>query len=330
MSATGGARPFDDSLFQLKDSTIESIRPAEAWYRVPRRGGKRDFDKYRRYIDAYGYPHFMITFRPNEQWPEMADLPRKDQGRLDLLLRVFFEKCIILKELIMSGYVFGDAACYFSVVEFPSRGLPCQHVLVTLKNQPGFHLRPRDVDRYVSAELPPPGEDGQLRSLVVTHMLHQCMRRQTQADDNSRCLGGFPQRFTATTHVDGNSEVRVKRADRPQSVVSIPNKKMDRLYNNQDDVPYNMILLKMFNSYVNVLPLTPQYFYQNCIRYLFRPSPDYSAYFDCRDVKAKNNAALKSMHGRKSEAVWSLLGFETVIMTNKAEILATDDNDEVD
>ena len=66
------------------------------------------------------------------------------------------------------GRIFGRVVTYTYSIEWQKRGLPHAHILIWLENK----LQPRNVDKYISAEIPNPNTDPTLHYIVTKHMVH--------------------------------------------------------------------------------------------------------------------------------------------------------------
>jgi hypothetical protein len=70
-------------------------------------------------------------------------------------MRVFKQRYHNLLGRLRDGSVFGSPSLYImSVIEFQKRGLPHAHIVLRVKGNEHQPLRPDDIDRYISAELP--------------------------------------------------------------------------------------------------------------------------------------------------------------------------------
>ena len=91
--------------------------------------------------------------------------------RPDLCVRIFHFKKNALLDLIVKKKFFGEVAGFLYVIEFQKRGLPHCHLLVTLFQQSKINIADK-VDKFISAEIPDPQHDIDLRNIVMKHMIH--------------------------------------------------------------------------------------------------------------------------------------------------------------
>lgn len=109
-------------------------------------------------VRALGKPDLLVTITCNPNWKEIVDelLPGEvPSERPDLICRVFDLK---LKEIfndIKNETIFGKVKGLIHVIEYQKRGLLHDHVVIILAECSKLHT-PRDIDRYISAEIPNP------------------------------------------------------------------------------------------------------------------------------------------------------------------------------
>jgi hypothetical protein len=82
-------------------------------------------------VQALGKPTYFITFTANPYWPEVDELLKAGQSRIDradATLRVFRIKLQSLLDDLREGKILGAKSVYiFHVVEFQKRGLAHGH-----------------------------------------------------------------------------------------------------------------------------------------------------------------------------------------------------------
>ncbi|XP_071035291.1 uncharacterized protein [Parasteatoda tepidariorum] len=123
------------------------------------------------YVRAYGRPDLFITFSCNPNWDEIKNLLLSGQTsmhRHDIIARAFKQKLKSLKKLIIHHSVFGEKRCWLYSVEWQKRGLPHEHILIWLVDK----VRPEEIDKIISAEIPNPNVDQELFDIVTTNMIH--------------------------------------------------------------------------------------------------------------------------------------------------------------
>ncbi|KAI5403741.1 hypothetical protein KIW84_051055 [Lathyrus oleraceus] len=142
-------------------------------------GGRRFMDQL--YYDEMtisskvGFPDLFITFTCNPNWPKIQRILRplglKSQDRPDVISRIFKIKFDQLLSYLTKKGVLGKVLAYTYTIEFQKRGLPHANILIFL-HPSNKYLRPEDIDRIISAEVPDPLKEPKLYNLVKTHMVH--------------------------------------------------------------------------------------------------------------------------------------------------------------
>lgn len=123
------------------------------------------------YVQNYNKPDLFITATCNSNWPEIEENINTNltpQDRYDIVNRVFHLKVQKLLHLIKKSHIFGLPRCHMYTIEWQKRGLPHVHLLVWLVNK----IRPNQIDRVISAELPDKDKDPILYEIVKKHMVH--------------------------------------------------------------------------------------------------------------------------------------------------------------
>ncbi|XP_076908312.1 uncharacterized protein LOC143565126 [Bidens hawaiensis] len=276
------------------------------------------------YLDAmclcrwFGYPDFFITITCNPNWPEvkrfLKDTKLNLEDRPDRLCWLFNVKLDAMIKLMKDKSLFGIVQAVVYTIEFQKRGLLHAHICIFL--HPGSKIHnPKDVDKFISAEIPNKDTDPDLYKLVSDHMIHgPCGDANPKCTCmvNKRCFKNFPKIFNDETVVDSNGFLVYKRRYNGQYVV-----KSDIMMDNRTVVPYNKTLLKKFQAHVNVEWCNQD----GSIKYLFKyinKGPDRAtislvqnkngdnqdpnldeikAFYDCRYVSA-------------CEAAWRIFGFD--------------------
>jgi hypothetical protein len=138
------------------------------------------------------------------------------------------------------------------------------HLLIWIKGPTVFNT-PELVDEVICAELPDPSWDptGELRSLVLSHMVHgpcgddyptaPCMARKHK-DSPLRCTKEFPKAFAGRTALNEDGYPVYRRRDTGETFVvpkpGAPGQQVVR--DNRWIVPYNPFLLQKYRSHINV------------------------------------------------------------------------------
>ncbi|XP_076915496.1 uncharacterized protein LOC143574867 [Bidens hawaiensis] len=152
----------------------------------------------------------------------LKDTKLNSEDRPDILCRLFKVKLDAMIKLVKDKSLYGRVQAVVYTIEFQKRGLPHAHICIFL--HPGSKIHnPKDVDKFISAEIPNKDSDPDLYKLVSDHMIH------------GPCA------------VDSNGFPVYKRRDNGQYVV-----KSDITMDNRTVVPYNKTLLKNFQAHVNV------------------------------------------------------------------------------
>uniref|UniRef100_A0A8D8QAR4 ATP-dependent DNA helicase n=2 Tax=Cacopsylla melanoneura TaxID=428564 RepID=A0A8D8QAR4_9HEMI len=268
-------------------------------------------------VQFYGNVSFFLTFTCNSRWVEIQRNLRPHEtafDRPDLVCRVFEQKKQQLVRLLVSGRVFGPLEYIFSTCEFQKRGLP--HVHICLRVVGGGPKSSEEIDSYVSATIPREDEDSRLRELVLKHMVHGPCRRDLciEEDSGGKCSKRFPKVHTDVTHFDDNGFVFYKR----DAFNSAQVRRGNRLPFETNDtyiVPYNPVLLKYFDSHLNVEIATSR----KSVKYLFKyihKGPDKSI-VSIIGPQRPNEPPIDEIrlyrtyrYISSSEAVWRLLSYD--------------------
>ncbi|XP_035211307.1 uncharacterized protein LOC118185544 [Stegodyphus dumicola] len=186
-------------------------------------------------------------------------------------------------------------------IEWQKRGLPHVHLLVWLVNK----IRPNQIDRVISAELPDKDEDPILYEIVKKHMVHgpcgtlnpnsPCMR-------DSKCSKKFPKSFQTQTSTsdDGYPKYRRRSPEQGGQNGTVRNHDID----NRWIVPYNPLLLKIFDAHINVeLCNSIQY----VTKYINKGSDQATFSIQSPNEVEKYQSGCYIC---SSEAVWRILSFE--------------------
>ena len=131
-------------------------------------------------------------------------------SRPDVCARVFKIKSDSLVADIVKKGIFGLTAAYVYTIEWQKRkGLPHMHLLVTLHHDSKVH-DPKDIDKFISAEIPDPVKNPRLYKAVMKHMIHgpcgkhfpksPCM--DSAGNSNVKiCSKEFPKEFQPETEM---------------------------------------------------------------------------------------------------------------------------------
>lgn len=152
-----------------------------------------------------------MTYNP--KWREIEENLLPDQqvsDRPDICARIFNIKKDYLIDLIVKQKFFGEIAAFVYVIEFQKRGLLHVHMLIILKQN--FKITtPEIVDKYISVEIPDPGENRILHDIVMRHMIHGPCGDWCLVDE--KCSKHFPKPFVEETRIDEDAYPYYRRRD---------------------------------------------------------------------------------------------------------------------
>ena len=176
--------------------------------------------------------------------------------------------------------------------------MPHAHILIILENK---ILTPRHIDEIVWAEIPCPVKYPELYAIVGRCMIHDpCDEKEDAAcrQEQGQCKRRFPKQFGTVTTTIGNGYPQYRRRGR---YVLIRN---GQVITDQWVVPYNPMLLLMFDCHINIEIA----YHKRCFKYVYKycfKSPDHATV-----VVDEIEAYLSGRLLTSSEAVWRLLGLK--------------------
>ncbi|UYV76902.1 hypothetical protein LAZ67_14002340 [Cordylochernes scorpioides] len=262
------------------------------------------------YVRSYGRPQLFITFTCNPQWKEIqmhlfSNNSAKD--RYDLLSRVFHLKMKKLIYLVTKAELFGPCKCFMFTIKWQKRGLPHAHLLLWLTNI----IRPNQIDEVIQAEIPDINLDPELHAIVMKQMVHgPCgvLNTNSPCMKDGKCSKKYPKGFCETTSTteDGYPRYRRRCSAEGGLTSSVNMRGVTFEIDNRWIVPYNSVLLRAFDSHINV---------EYC-------SSVKAIKCVCKYINKGTDQAVFSLHhldevtqfqsGRyisSAEAVWRILGF---------------------
>ncbi|UYV71113.1 hypothetical protein LAZ67_8001784, partial [Cordylochernes scorpioides] len=262
------------------------------------------------YVRSYGRPQLFITFTCNPQWKEIqmhlfSNNSAKD--RYDLISRVFHLKMKKLIYLVTKAELFGPCKCFMFTIEWQKRGLPHAHLLLWLTNI----IRPNQIDEVIQAEIPDINLDRELHAIVMKQMVHgPCgvLNTNSPCMKDGKCSKKYPKGFCETTSTteDGYPRYRRRCSAEGGLTSSVNMRGVTFEIDNRWIVPYNSVLLRAFDSHINVEYCSSV----KAIKYV------------CKYINKGTDQAVFSLHhldevtqfqsGRyisSAEAVWRILGF---------------------
>ncbi|XP_074336540.1 uncharacterized protein LOC141673679 [Apium graveolens] len=192
-----------------------------------------------------GHPNIFLTMTTNPLWDEiqrmMEFLPGCHYSNSpDIISRVFCLKLDQLTHDIKKKSYFGKCIGIMYVVEFQKRGLPHVHMLIWLDAASKVYLK-KNVDKFVSAEIPDPIKDPVGYESVKMFMMHgPCGLQNLKSPcmKGFKCTRFFPKKYCPRTTFDESGFPIYKR--RRQNITI---KKGKAELDNQWVVPYNRDLL---------------------------------------------------------------------------------------
>ncbi|XP_043474368.1 uncharacterized protein LOC122506318 [Leptopilina heterotoma] len=208
------------------------------------------------YVRKFGRPELFITITTNPRWTEINNNlfeGQSAQDRHDIVSRVFHLKLKVLMALLQKGEIFGRVRCFIYTVEWQKRGLPHAHILLWLEEQ----IRPNQIDEVISAELPSPEEDKKLFDIVKGHMVHgPCgpFNHRSGCMKEGRCTIRYPKAFVNETISSENGYPTYRRRSPDVGGISVPFKVRGEfiVLDNRWIVPYSSVLLRTFETHINV------------------------------------------------------------------------------
>ncbi|XP_054711426.1 uncharacterized protein LOC129221016 [Uloborus diversus] len=261
------------------------------------------------YVRHYGSSDLFITFTCNPKWKEIQRefYPgQKHYQRHDIIARVFHMKVKEFMDLIVKGQVFGKVRCHMLSVEWQKRGLPHIHCLLWLEEAITADM----VDKVVCAEIPDVDRDPLLYDIVKANMIHEpcgsvnifspCMK-------DGCCTKRYPRPFVQETRrgQDGYPLYRRRTPEDGGFTVYLKGFQLD----NRWVVPYNPVLLRTFESHINVEITNSVKSIKYVCKYITKGN-DQAAFILKNDKDIDEIEIYES--GRyisSSEAVWKILGF---------------------
>ena len=204
------------------------------------------------YVKNFGPPELFITITCNPKWPEITNelLPLQTAvDRPDIIARVFYLKMKRFMYLIEKKHLFGRKRCHLYTIEWQKRGLPHLHLLLWMIDK----IRPQDIDKIITAELPDPNTDPELFRIVSTTMIHgPCghINPNSPCMKDGRCTKHYPREFLRATVTarDGYPLYRRRSPEEGGVSVTINGKQID----NRWVVPHNPFLCRTFDAHANV------------------------------------------------------------------------------
>ncbi|KAL3625826.1 hypothetical protein CASFOL_030355 [Castilleja foliolosa] len=203
---------------------------------------------------SMGNPDLFITFTANPKWPEIRymldEIPGQNpEDRPDIVTRVFKIKLDMMMKDLTKGSFFGKTNAAIYTIEFQKRGLPHAHIILWLSDT--YKCRtPAQVDKIISAEIPPQVDDPKGYEMVAQFMVHgPCGsdNRNAPCMVEEKCNKHFPKNFYEETTMDEDGYPVYRRRNDKRYV-----KKGEVELDNRYVVPYNRNLLIKYQGHINV------------------------------------------------------------------------------
>lgn len=262
------------------------------------------------YCRLYGCPDLFITFTCNKNWIEITEQlygGQEAHERHDIIARVFKLKQDRFIDLIVKQNLFGEVKAWLYTIEWQKRGNPHSHNLIWLKDK----IPPNQIDSIISAELPDPIADPVIFKIVQSCMIHTPCTDNTKAAcykiGEPRCAKKFPRDFVKETqHGDDGYPTYRRRSPTDGGFtgkVKMYNKEI-MVDNNSWVVPYNPVLLRIFDAHINVeychsvksIKYICKYVHKGSDRTMFKLSNEVDAFCDGRYIST-------------NEAFWRIFAF---------------------
>ena len=278
------------------------------------------------YVRRFGRPDFFITMTTNPNWQEIVEnlLPgQKPHDRPELIAKVFNQKLKAFISVLRNGAL-GGVQAFIYVIEYQKRGLPHAHILIWIK--PEDKVRPDDIDRVISAEIPDPESDPELHRLVMTHMVHgpcgdfnksaPCMKEDKRDSNKLKCCHNFPKAFIQHTEQGNDTYPKYRRRDPDNGghvgtkVVTQLGKQVHQEIDNRWVVPYCPFLLRMFKCHMNVEICSSIKSVKYITKYMTKGTDQ--AVFRLQGANENNHNEIEQYQNARyigsSEAAWRILG----------------------
>lgn len=238
-------------------------------------------------VAKYGRPTYFITMTCNPNWDEITQHPGMDgqnaSDRPDIACRVFKQKFKKVLERLNRGLL-GKKIYLLYVIEFQKRGLPHAHIALKTDMEPSTGA---EIDSVICARIP---EDETLLPLVERFMMHT--HGNLCARDANTCKKRFPKPLALETHIDERGFPVYQRLSQRDRYV----------------VPYNIILLKMANSHVNVELACNVNLIMYLYKYMFK-GPDRTKYIVQGETTDEIEEYIGARYLSASEACWRIFCF---------------------
>lgn len=145
--------------------------------------------------------------------------------------------------------------------------MPHAHILIILENK---ILCARQVDAFISAEVPDPVAQPRLYAIVTKNMIHKPCDLDAAAGcvvkGKGRCCRRYPKHMHATTTTNGDGYPQYRRRGLHTTRVG------DRIVTDDWVVPHNPYLLVRFNCHINCEVSSHKRCFKYVYKYVFKVS----------------------------------------------------------
>ncbi|UYV75805.1 hypothetical protein LAZ67_13001409 [Cordylochernes scorpioides] len=191
--------------------------------------------------------------------------------------------------------------------EWQKRGLPHAHLLLWLTNM----IRPNQIDEVIQAEIPDINLDPELHAIVIKQMVHgPCgvLNTNSPCMKDGKCSKKYPKGFCETTSTteDGYPRYRRRCSAEGGLTSSVNMRGVTFEIDNRWIVPYNSVLLRAFDSHINVEYCSSVKAIKYVCKYINKGTDQ--AVFSLNHL----DEVTQFQSGRyisSAEAVWRILGF---------------------
>ncbi|UYV76412.1 hypothetical protein LAZ67_14000329 [Cordylochernes scorpioides] len=191
--------------------------------------------------------------------------------------------------------------------QWQKRGLPHAHLLLWLTNI----IRPNQIDEVIQAEIPDNNLDPELHAIVMKQMVHgPCgvLNTNSPCMKDGKCSKKYPKGFCETTSTteDGYPRYRRRCSAEGGLTSSVNMRGVTFEIDNRWIVPYNSVLLRAFDSHINVEYCSSVKAIKYVCKYINKGTDQ--AVFSLNHL----DEVTQFQSGRyisSAEAVWRILGF---------------------
>ncbi|XP_071565387.1 uncharacterized protein [Temnothorax nylanderi] len=259
------------------------------------------------YVRYHGRPDLFITFTCNPKWKDITDVllsGQKSHDRHDIIARVFHLKVKKMMALLNKGNLFGKVWCFMYSVEWQKRGLPHIHILLWLEQR----IFPDMIDKVICAEIPDPVQDSLLHNIVKANMIHgPCggLNRNSPCMKGGNCSKRYPRLLLKNTQTGNDGYPQYRRRSQADGGFTV--KINDIELDNRWVVPYNPVLLRIFNAHINVELCTSVKSIKYICKYVNKGSDQ--ATFALESERDEVKLYESGRYISSSEAIWRILAF---------------------